>query len=162
MEPAQNCRQQADGPYLNQVGAFFGPYWKEQASVMHETFCMNCFSTMPRGTVLCPACGGDVAALTSRSYCEKLVRDTQAGRVRYDFAQRLEKSAREFKVKILQRTDVAIEGIENAMQKGAAISRANAVEFEQINTALSARTRKLDEIRGRLVAVMKCTGLGIG
>lgn len=41
--------------------------------MMHETFCMNCFSTMPGGAVVCPACGGDVAALTSRSYREKLI-----------------------------------------------------------------------------------------
>lgn len=57
---------------------------------------------------------------------------------------------------------MTIGGIENAMQKGAAISRANAVEFEQINTALSAKTRKLDEIRGCLMAVMESMGTGIG
>lgn len=65
-------------------------------------------------------------------------------------------------VRILQRIDVTIEGIENAMLKGTTISRANAVEFEQINTALSVKTRKLDEIRGRLVAVMENMGTGIG
>ena len=66
------------------------------------------------------------------------------------------------KTRVLQRIDLTIEGIEIAMQKGAAISRANAVEFEQINTALSATTRKLDEIRGRLVAVMENMGTSIG
>lgn len=57
---------------------------------------------------------------------------------------------------------MTIEGIENAMQKGAAISRANAVVFEWINTALSAKTRMLDENRGRLVAVMENMGTDIG
>ena len=41
--------------------------------MMHETFCMNYFSTTPGGAVVCPACGGDVPALTSRSYREKLI-----------------------------------------------------------------------------------------
>lgn len=41
---------------------------------MHEAYCMNCFATMPRNAEVCPACGAEVAAFTSRCYREKLLR----------------------------------------------------------------------------------------
>jgi HEAT repeat protein len=41
---------------------------------MHETYCMNCFSMMPRGAAVCPSCGKEIVALTSRGYREKLLR----------------------------------------------------------------------------------------
>ncbi|MFN2219692.1 MAG: dynamin family protein [Anaerolineae bacterium] len=44
--------------------------------------------------------------------------DTQAGRVRYNFAQRLDKSMREFKAAMLQRLDATLAGIEAAVKRG--------------------------------------------
>lgn len=40
---------------------------------MHEAFCMQCFSMMPRAATVCPVCGHAAVALTARSYREKLV-----------------------------------------------------------------------------------------
>lgn len=81
--------------------------------------------------------------------------DTQSGRVRYDFAQRLDRSARDFKVKILDRIDATVGGIENAVNKGTAMGKAGAAEFERREGTLSARTRGLDDIKARLLAVME-------
>lgn len=41
---------------------------------MHQSYCMNCFSLMPVDQTVCPACGQDAAALSSRDYRAKLVR----------------------------------------------------------------------------------------
>ena len=43
------------------------------ASAMHKSFCINCFSMMPRGAATCPACGKEAVALASRNYHEKLL-----------------------------------------------------------------------------------------
>ena len=83
--------------------------------------------------------------------------DTQAGRVRYDFAQRLEKSAGEFKRKILNRIDVTIEGIERAISKGVAMSNAGAVDLEERTRTLSGRARELEEIRRALMSASEST-----
>lgn len=80
--------------------------------------------------------------------------DTQSGRVRYDFAQRLERSARDFKVVILDRIDATIDGIERAVTKGTSMRAIGAADFEQRNKTLSAMARSLDDIRERLHSVM--------
>ncbi|MEO6823116.1 MAG: hypothetical protein ABI167_00010 [Nitrosospira sp.] len=82
--------------------------------------------------------------------------DTQAGRVRYDFAQRLEKSMRNFRVDMLGRIDATLENIETAIKKGAEIgmadeqvAKARTAELNIQLEALGSLAISLDDIQER-------------
>jgi hypothetical protein len=61
---------------------------------------------------------GDALILKSAQRYGRELTDTQAGQVRYDFAQRLDKSMRDFKVAMLERIDATLDGIATAVKKG--------------------------------------------
>jgi ribosome biogenesis GTPase A len=72
--------------------------------------------------------------------------DTQAGRLRYDFAQRLDKSMRDYKAIMLARIDATLDSIGAAVKKGTDAGVANAAEAD-------ARGRELDMLLERLAAL---------
>ena len=76
--------------------------------------------------------------------------DTQAGRVRYDFAQRLDKSMREFKSAMLQRLDATLAGIEAAVKKGVEASTAGTAQAERRAAELCAELERLTGVADRL------------
>jgi hypothetical protein len=76
------------------------------------------------------------------SYGRELA-DTQAGRVRYNFAQRLDKSMREFKSAMLQRLDATLVGIEAAVKKGVEASTAGTAQAERRAAELGAELVRL-------------------
>lgn len=76
--------------------------------------------------------------------------DTQAGRIRYDFAQRLDKSMRGFKSTMLARIDATLEGIAAAMRRGTEIGSAGTQDADAKARELSAAIRKLDDLSNRL------------
>lgn len=90
----------------------------------------------------------------ARRFGEESV-ETQSGRVRYDFAQRLERSARDLKAMILGRIDATIGGIGSAVKRGTTMGEIGAAEYERKKGSLSTKARSLDDIRVRLLYVME-------
>lgn len=81
--------------------------------------------------------------------------DMQAGRVRYDFAQRLERSARDFKRSIAAEIEATVTGVEAAVTKGARRGEAAAQELAQREQALTPALGRLGEAQARLSALME-------
>ena len=76
--------------------------------------------------------------------------ETQAGRVRYDFAQRLDKSMRDFKVAMLERVDTARTGIEGAIRKGMERNEENAAQADAHSRELAAELERLTQLADEL------------
>ncbi|MFN3478932.1 MAG: dynamin family protein [Thermodesulfovibrionales bacterium] len=79
--------------------------------------------------------------------------DVQSGRVRYDFAERLDKSKLEFRWDMLQRIDATIEGIETAIKKGMEQRNRGEKEVEERKQILLETSQKLNEIGDRLMYI---------
>jgi len=86
--------------------------------------------------------------------CEVI--DMQSGRVRYDFAERLEKSKEEFKADMLQKIESTIEGIEAAIKKGMSQRSSGEIEVERSNQTITEMLQELEEINGRLINIKEC------
>jgi ribosome biogenesis GTPase A len=84
--------------------------------------------------------------------------DTQAGRLRYDFAQRLDKSMRDFKTAMLGRIDATLEGIEAAVRRGSEIGVAGSQEADARERELAATLQTLDELAERLEQLLEQAG----
>lgn len=76
--------------------------------------------------------------------------DTQAGRVRYDFAQRLDKSMRDFKIAMLECIDATLAGIETAVKKGMEASAETASGADAKAKELTESLTRLDSLAARL------------
>ncbi len=76
--------------------------------------------------------------------------DTQAGRVRYNFAQRLDKSMREFRGAMLQRLDATLGGIEAAVKKGVETGAAGTAQAERRAAELGAELERLGRLAEQL------------
>lgn len=76
--------------------------------------------------------------------------DTQAGRVRYDFARRLDKSLRDFRTAMLERIDATLAGIEAAAGRGMVLDAVNSAEEAARGAELDALLARLDGLAGEL------------
>ncbi len=76
--------------------------------------------------------------------------DTQAGRVRYDFARRLDKSMREFKRAMQERIDTALAAIEAAVDKGMDAGAQNARQADHKARELAATIASLNNLAEKL------------
>ncbi len=76
--------------------------------------------------------------------------DTQAGRVRYNFAQRLDKSMRDFKSAMLERLDATLAGIEAAVKKGVDTGAASAAQADRRAAELTGELERLTGLADRL------------
>lgn len=93
---------------------------------------------------------GDALILReAQKYGRELV-DTQAGRVRYDFAQRLDKSMRDFSAAMLERIDATLASIETAVKKGMEASTETASGAEDRARELSGALARLDSLAAQL------------
>ena len=96
---------------------------------------------------------GDALILReARKYGRELT-GTQAGRVRYDFAQRLDKSMRDFKAAMLERIDATLESIEAAVKKGMETGAENAAQADARARELAADLERLAGFATRLQAL---------
>lgn len=84
--------------------------------------------------------------------------DVQSGRVRYDFAERLDKSKLEFRWEILQRIEATIEGISTAIEKGMNQRSRGEKEVEERKQVLLKISEKLNEIGDKLMYIRKQAG----
>jgi GTP-binding protein EngB required for normal cell division len=97
---------------------------------------------------------GDALILRDTENYVRELTDTQAGRVRYDFAQRLDKSMRDFKAAMAERLDATLEGIAAAVAKGMETGAANAAEAEGRAHELATDLDRLSGLAARLQAAM--------
>ncbi len=82
--------------------------------------------------------------------------DIQGGRLRYDFAERLDKSKLEFRWEMLQKIEATIEGIGTAIEKGMNQRAKGEQEVNERTQTLSKVAGKLDELRDRLTGIREC------
>lgn len=86
----------------------------------------------------------------ARKYARELV-DTQAGRVRYDFSQRLDKSMQASKKDMAERLTKALTHIESAVNKGLELAAAGSTEADdeakRLNTRLEALAMLIKRVK---------------
>ncbi len=84
--------------------------------------------------------------------------EMQSGRVRHDFAVRLDKSVRAFRREMLRRIEATVESIEAALQKGTQLRQAGETEFVSRGRSLQEAAEKLENIRWRIMKLSEETG----
>ncbi len=124
----------ADSAWGIQAG-FYYKFWDAPGSIRLMT--TSFLHALPKFL------GDQLILRDARKYARELA-ITQAGRVRYDFAQRLDKSMQIFEKSMRKQLSMALVNIEAAVQKGlelAAASRAEAdLEENRLNAKLDALT----------------------
>lgn len=96
--------------------------------------------------------GDRIVLKKMREYLAQVV-DIQAGRVRYDFAERVEKSKLDFRWDMLQRIETTIEGIETAIKKGMEQRNKGEKEVEERKSILRKTIERMDTLQDRLSSI---------
>jgi GTPase Era involved in 16S rRNA processing len=81
--------------------------------------------------------------------------DMQGGRVRYDFAERLDKGKLDFRWEMLQRIEATIEGISSAIEKGMAQRSKGEKDVEERKAVLLEEGKRMNEIKERLIQIQQ-------
>ena len=76
--------------------------------------------------------------------------DIQAGRVRYDFARRLDQSRHDFERAMLSRIDATLAGISAAVEKGAAVGAASSTQARERREELTTTLDRIDRLTAEL------------
>ena len=84
--------------------------------------------------------------------------DMQAGRIRYDFVERLNKSKLEFRRQMLQKLEATVEGIAGAIEKGMRQRARGKEEVEARRTVLFGGLQRIDEIRNEVLSIRERAG----
>jgi len=79
--------------------------------------------------------------------------DMQGGRVRYDFAERLDKSKLDFRWQMLQRIEATLEGISTAIKKGMSQKSKGEKAVEERKAVLLETEQKINEIKDNLIQI---------
>lgn len=79
---------------------------------------------------------------------------TQSGRVRYDFQQRLDKSARAFKATMSRNLEAVDQGLERALRETATLRQSGEADATRRREAISASLRRLERARSQLAAIL--------
>jgi GTP-binding protein EngB required for normal cell division len=106
---------------------FYYKFWNEPGALYH--FTSGLIAALPR--FLAEQLLRERLAQTAADLVE-----TQAGRVRYDFDERLKKSVMAFRREMLSRMEATSAGIERAIEQGAALRRGGEAEVGQRRQAL--------------------------
>ncbi|MEW6570746.1 MAG: dynamin family protein [Nitrospirota bacterium] len=102
-------------------------------------------------TLSLPKFVGDKIILKKmKDYLHEMI-DTQSGRVRFDFAERLDKSKLDFRWEMFERIEATIEGISKAIQKGLSQKSKGEHAVEERKAVLIENEKKMDEIKDRLI-----------
>lgn len=96
--------------------------------------------------------GDKIILKKMREYMLEMI-DTQGGRVRYDFAERLDKCKLDFRWEMRQRIEATIEGISTAIEKGMSQKTKGEHAVEERKIVLLESERKMNEIREKLVKI---------
>lgn len=81
--------------------------------------------------------------------------DKQGGRIRFDFTERINKSKYDFRWKMLQRIETAIEGISSAINKGMTEKSKGEASVGKRKQELSAIAHQIEEVKGRLLEIQR-------
>jgi len=84
-----------------------------------------------------------------REYMYQMI-DQQGGRIRFDFAERLDKSKLDFRWAMLQRIEATIEGISTAIEKGMNQRKMGEKEVEWRKKIIHELIEKLDRLKDRV------------
>jgi GTPase SAR1 family protein len=87
--------------------------------------------------------------------------DTQGGRVRYDFVERLDKSKLDFRWEMFERIEATIKGISSAIEKGMNQKSKGEKAVEERKAALLETQDRMDVIRDNLVTIREQVSDGI-
>jgi GTPase SAR1 family protein len=79
---------------------------------------------------------------------------TQSGRVRYDFQQRLEKSALAFKARMSQNIEAVDQGLERALRETVSLRQSGEADADRRREAISASLQRLARARAQLAAIL--------
>lgn len=108
-------------------------------------------------TLSLPKIIGDKILLKNfKSYITSAV-DMQAGNLRYDFAERLNKSKIKFKWEMVDKISATIDGIEKAIKKGLESKNKSEVEINKRETELISIREKITEYKSRLHSFQNST-----
>jgi GTPase Era involved in 16S rRNA processing len=81
--------------------------------------------------------------------------DKQGGRMRFDFAERLDKSKYRFRWEMLQRIEATIEGISSAINKGLSEKSRGEDVIKKRRVDISETSRHISEIKDRLIRIQQ-------
>ena len=107
-------------------------------------------------TLLPHALGGPLILRRAKRRALELV-DRQAGRLRYDFSERLESSARTLRDEIDAAMQRTLAGMEEAVQRGLVLHRRGATECQARQAELAAQLRTIDALREQVREITACT-----
>ncbi len=106
-------------------------------------------------TLTLPKFVGDKIILKKmREYLIEMI-DTQSGRVRFDFAERLDKSKLDFRWEMYERIEATIKGITSAIEKGLNQKAKGEKAVEERKAVLLENEKKMNEIKERLILLQK-------
>ncbi|HTP67199.1 MAG TPA: dynamin family protein [Geobacteraceae bacterium] len=136
---------QADSLWAVESG-FYYKFWSEPGSLM--MFTSSVLLALPRFI------SDRLILKRMKEHVQEMV-DMQSGRVRYDFAVRLDKSVQAFRREMLRRIEATVENIETALEKGTRLRDSGEREFSSRSKTLQEAVAKLDEIRERVKHFVK-------
>jgi GTPase SAR1 family protein len=79
--------------------------------------------------------------------------DTQGGRVRFDFTERLDKSKLDFRWEMFERIQATIEGISNAIEKGMSQKLKGEEAVEEQKAFILEKGKRMNEIKDNLIKI---------
>ena len=130
----------ADTDWRSQSG-FQYKFWNEPPAL--QTLAVSLLLALPKAL-------GDALILRRGLRYGRELADTQAGRVRYHFAQRLDSSMRDFRTALLERLDATLAGIEAAVHKGLQSGAEGSARADRRAAELDSELERLNGLAGRL------------
>jgi len=125
---------------------FYYMFWSEPVSL--EILSTSALFALPK------AIGDRLVLRRIRRFAQEYA-DIQSGRLRYDFAQRLERSGREFKTAIMDRIEATVAGVESAVTKGTRLGQTAAQETQVRTQALTRALQILQETQAQLMTILE-------
>lgn len=104
-------------------------------------------------TLSLPKFVGDKIILKKmKEYLREMI-DTQSGRVRFDFAERLDKSKLDFRWEMYERIEATIKGISSAIEKGMSQKSRGEKAIEERKAVLLETEQKMNKIKDILIEI---------
>ncbi|MGQ9569569.1 MAG: dynamin family protein [Thermodesulfovibrionales bacterium] len=96
--------------------------------------------------------GDKIILKKMKEYLREMI-DTQSGRVRFDFAERLDKSKLDFRWEMYERIEATIKGISSAIEKGMSQKSRGEKAIEERKAVLLETEQKMKKIKDILIEI---------
>jgi GTPase SAR1 family protein len=96
--------------------------------------------------------GDKIILKKMKEYLNEMI-ETQGGRVRYDFVERLDKAKLDFRWEMFQRLEATIKGIFSAIEKGMSQKTKGEKAVEERKEVLIETERRMNEIKDKLIRI---------